>query len=431
METVTAQSAGIIQEIGVRLGFGPLFPLFLFGIVTFSAVAIGAYIVATARIRAEGRAALLRGEIDAITERLNEAQRIGKYGSFLWNFDNPTASFWSEEMFNLSGLVKRKNAPSIDSMIGAMYEADREKTRNAWDAAKKKSGPFSFTYRTRSLTGEMRYVRVEGITTLTTDKRPYSMQGVVRDVTKEMEVDKAKTEFVSLASHQLKTPLTTVRWHCEAMLSGATGPLSPDQTKYIQTMQEANLRMIGMVNDLLNISRIELNTFSLRPEEFDIRELAQSVIAEQEKMAQDKQVTLRFSSSEVPRVFADKTMARMIFQNLISNAIKYTPTGGSVECEIGTAGAKKESIFIRIADTGIGIPKGEQHRVFEKLHRASNAEALVPDGTGLGLYVVKMIVDHAGGGITFESVEGKGTTFYVSLPFRWLNAEGRAQPRSI
>ena len=106
----------------------------------------------------------------------------------------------------------------------------------------------------------------------------------------------------------------------------------------------------------------------------------------------------------------------MVFQNLISNAIKYTPPRGSVECEISKGGVLRETFLIRVSDTGIGIPRDEQGRVFEKLHRATNAQVLVPNGTGLGLYMVKTIIDKAGGNITFESREGKGTTFYVSLP---------------
>ncbi|MEK7133708.1 MAG: PAS domain-containing sensor histidine kinase [Patescibacteria group bacterium] len=429
MNTLGTEGTAVMGTTSVFFNFGPSFPLFLFAAIILIAVGIGAYVVVTTRARVEKRAAFLLGEIDAVTAKLNEAERIGKFGSFTWNFEHVTMSFWSEEMYVLSGLVPRKSVPSIDTLIAAIHEDDREGARVAWEDAQKKPGAFSFGYRTRAPNGEIRHVRIDGVATLRADKRPYSVQGVVHDVTREVEVDTAKSEFVSLASHQLKTPLTAVRWHCEGLLAGAAGPLMPDQTKYVLAIQEANQRMITMVNDLLNVSRIELNTFSQKPEEFDLRALAESVIAEQAPVAQEKRVSIQFSPSDVPHIVADKTMARMIFQNLISNAVKYTGSGGSVVCEMGTAGARQESVFVRVADTGIGIPKGEQGRVFEKLHRASNAEALVPDGTGLGLYVVKMIVEHAGGGITFESTEGKGTTFYVSLPLHWKNTEESTSSR--
>jgi signal transduction histidine kinase len=112
----------------------------------------------------------------------------------------------------------------------------------------------------------------------------------------------------------------------------------------------------------------------------------------------------------------------MVFQNLLSNAIKYTPNGGNVSISIARGSGTKDTVYVTIADTGIGIPKDEQDKVFEKMHRAKNAQASVPDGTGLGLYVVKTIVERVKGSITFDSIEGKGTTFHVMLPVRWQDS---------
>jgi two-component system phosphate regulon sensor histidine kinase PhoR len=243
-----------------------------------------------------------------------------------------------------------------------------------------------------------------------------------------MEIDRAKSEFVTLASHQLKTPLSSIRWLVEGLASGAAGALTPTQQKYLDGIQRSTQHMIAMINELLNVSRIELDKIATRIEEIDVTALAKDVIAEQQHDADAKAITLTLkSATDLPRIFADKNALRMIFQNLVSNAIKYTPQGGSVTCELSETGAKNQSVFFSVTDTGIGIPADEQDRVFEKLHRARNAQALVADGTGLGLYIVKTIIEKAGGGISFESKEGRGTTFSVTIPMRWRESGGTFQ----
>lgn len=407
----------------VSFVYEPAFPLFLAAVFVLLVVGSGMYVMATARRSAEAHVVDLVGNLNAAREKLSEAEKIGHFGSFTWDFEEPRASFWSEEMYALCGLVPRERIPASDVFVQVAHEKDKEETRIVWERALKQPGPFNFVFRAVDPTGKMRYLRITGTTTLDADKRTARVKGVAHDVTKEMEVDQAKSEFVSLASHQLKTPLTSIRWMSEGLLGGGAGVLLPEQLKQVTEIHEASTRMMEMVNDLLNVSRIELHTLEMKPEEMDICELLASVVHEQQHTADRKHVEVRtICGSEVPRVFVDKNFTRMIFQNLISNAIKYTPEKGHVDCEITVGGIKKEKLFIRVSDTGIGIPKSEQSRVFEKLHRATNAEALVPDGTGLGLYVVKIIVDRAGGEITFESKEGKGTTFYISVPLHWSGA---------
>jgi signal transduction histidine kinase len=178
--------------------------------------------------------------------------------------------------------------------------------------------------------------------------------------------------------------------------------------------------MMEMVNDLLNVSRIELGTLQLRPEEIDVAAFAHTVVDEQKKTADDKGIVLTLNfDQDLPHMKVDRNLIRMIFQNLLSNAIKYTRAQGSVTMTLSRGSGSKDTIFISVADTGIGIPKEEQPQIFSKLHRAKNAQDSVPDGTGLGLYVVKTIIERVQGVITFDSVENKGTTFYVTLPVVW------------
>lgn len=418
METLLTQSARVAQSVGDALFSVQMFPLYI-AIAIISLAACGVYFVVTAPARAERRFGNLVRDLDAERKKLNEAEKIGNLGSFTWDFENPSASFWSDEMYVLCGLVARKVPPTISALIETAHAEDKESARSAFDKVQKQPGPFSFVFRSVASSGQVRYLRIRGTTTLQTDKRPRRIQGVARDITKEAEVDRAKTEFVSLASHQLKTPLTSVKWFAEALLNGSVGALSSEQKKYVEKMELANQNMIHIVNDLLNVSRIELGTLAMHPEDIDVCELAQSVIEEQRQTAIEMGVELKLlCENGLPHINADRTFIRMVLQNLISNAIKYTPKNGKAECELTTSGVRRETILIRVSDTGIGIPMEEQDRVFEKLHRASNAKAHSPEGTGLGLYLAKTILERVGGAITFESVEGEGTSFFASIPLK-------------
>lgn len=242
---------------------------------------------------------------------------------------------------------------------------------------------------------------------------------IFRDMTKEMEIDKAKTEFVSLASHQLRTPLTSVSWYAEMLLAGDTGEMSAEQKKYVDRVYHGNRRMVELVNSLLNVSRIELGLFSIDPKPTDIVALAESIISEQKPQIGARKIEFISSlDKSIPIVSMDPNLVRMIFQNLLANAVKYTPEGGKIEFTLFLDEAK--NVLLKVSDTGYGIPKKQQDKIFTKLFRADNVREKDTDGTGLGLYIVKSVIEHSGGGIRFESEENKGTTFYVTLPLEGM-----------
>lgn len=361
--------------------------------------------------------------LTSMTTKLKDAEHFGHFGSFSWNADH-SKSFWSEEMFNLFDLVPGQKTPTLEKVISMIHEGDREKASETLNHARDVAGEFSVSFRVRGATRVMRYLRFDGKTELGSDKKMLLMQGVAQDITREVEIDRAKSEFVSLASHQLKTPLTAISWLTEALLSGDKGALTPEQRTYVENIHVTDRQMMEMVNDLLNVSRIELGTLQLRLEDIDMTSFANAVVDEQKKTAENKHVSLKLDfAADLPRIHVDKNLMKMILQNLLSNAIKYTPQNGAVIFTITRGTGMRETLYISCADTGIGIPKDEQDKVFEKLHRAKNAQTSVPDGTGLGLYVVKTIIERIGGVITFDSVENKGTTFYVTLPVIWEDAK--------
>ena len=252
--------------------------------------------------------------------------------------------------------------------------------------------------------------------------------GIERDITKEKEIDSAKTEFVSLASHQLRTPLSAINWYTEMLLSEDAGAITDMQREYLGEVSRGSRRMVELVNALLNVSRIELGTFAVQPEPTDVVELARDVINELKSKILEKKLHIEEAYVEnLPKMMVDPKLTRIVFQNLLTNAVKYTPEEGKISISIAMS-ADETMFTIAVSDTGYGIPKEDQSRIFTKLFRASNIREKETDGTGLGLYIIKSIVEHSGGTVTFESEEGKGTTFTLTLPVSGMRPqEGNKQ----
>jgi PAS domain S-box-containing protein len=238
---------------------------------------------------------------------------------------------------------------------------------------------------------------------------------VFRDITKEAAVDKAKTEFVSLASHQLRTPLSVVNWYTEMLMTGDVGKLNAEQKKYLDEVYHGNQRMVTLVNALLNVSRLELGTFVIEPKPTDMSKAIKDTIDEYKKQVDDKKIKLSYSfGKNIPIIPADPKLLHMIIENILSNAVKYTPESGKIEILLSLD--KQKNVLMKISDTGYGIPKNLQDKIFTKLFRADNVREKDTEGTGLGLYIVKSIIDNSDGKIWFTSEENKGTTFFVTIP---------------
>lgn len=240
---------------------------------------------------------------------------------------------------------------------------------------------------------------------------------VFRDVTKERTVERAKTELVSLSSHQLRTPLTAIGWYVELLESKTSGVLTRKQLKLTKEIRDAHKRMTTLINSLLNASRLEMGTISVEPRPTNINTLVNKTIAMFKHQIHEKRLVLtKELDDDLDNFSADPRILGEVFQNLISNAVKYTPSGGKIKIEI----KKQKSLEISISDTGMGIPKYQQSKIFSKLFRADNANNVDPSGTGLGLYVVYQLIEISGGKIRFESTVGKGTIFYVSYPLNGM-----------
>jgi PAS domain S-box-containing protein len=242
-------------------------------------------------------------------------------------------------------------------------------------------------------------------------------EGFVADITERKHADRLKSDFVSFATHQLRTPLSGIRWMLELAQDEAEGVVAT----CIEDARNSAERLIRLVNDLLDVSRVEDGQLAAAPEPIDLAALARCVIAELRPLAHEKAQTIVETSApgSLPAVMVDPQLARQVVLNLLSNAIKYTPENGSVTVNIAVVG---ESVECRVTDTGIGIPESGQRKLFEKFYRADNAVAVDTEGTGLGLYLVRLIVERSGGQIGCESREGAGSTFRFTLPLATVAA---------
>lgn len=237
----------------------------------------------------------------------------------------------------------------------------------------------------------------------------------VREIAREKEIEHAKTEFVSLISHQLRTPPSTIKWYAEMLLKDEKKTLTDDQKRYIRQISTSSQQMIALTNALLNISRLEMGSFAIEPENCDLVAITKQVLEEQKIQIQEKKLQVKEEYEQnLPQVTTDPKFVSLIMKNLLTNAINFTAENGQITISLAKDG--KDHVKICVTDTGCGIPKSQQAKIFEKLFRADNARMIDRKGNGLGLYITKFIIKQIGGTITFISEENKGTTFTVTLP---------------
>ena len=236
-------------------------------------------------------------------------------------------------------------------------------------------------------------------------------EGSLVDITDRKEAEQMKSDFVSFATHQLRTPLAGIKW----LLELAQAPDLPEEVaSYIQDARASADRLIRLVNDLLDVSRIEGGRLAINPQPVDLAALTIDVVNELLPLARErKQSLIAEPTAGIVLALVDPKLGRGGILNLMSNALRYTPEGGAVTTRIRSNDGEVEWA---VRDTGIGVPASAQHRLFEKFYRADNAFVVHTEGTGLGLYLVRLIIERSGGRVGCESTEGVGSTFYFTLP---------------
>jgi signal transduction histidine kinase len=230
-----------------------------------------------------------------------------------------------------------------------------------------------------------------------------------------LELDRLKDEFVALVSHELRTPLTSIRGYLELIREGKGGRVTKKQERFLEVMNRNSERLLRLVSDLLFVAQAESGNVALELEQLDLADVTKESVDATRPLAAKRAIALNLASADELRVSADRARLVQLLDNLLSNAVKFTPEGGRVDV---TVSAQNGHAVLEVADSGIGIPRGEQGRLFDRFFRASTATAQAVPGTGLGLAIAKAIVDAHGGRIDVESDEGSGSTFRVELPVR-------------
>ncbi len=303
---------------------------------------------------------------------------------------------------------------------------DRAFYDGMWKRIRFERKPFFAKVDNRKKNGERYVVRLSIAPIFDPEDKLIGYTASEMDITESEEIDKIKTELISLASHQLNTPVSTVNWYAEMILSGDVGEITDEQRKYIDQIYDSSQKMSKLIDALLDVSKMELATFMMDEEPTDIVELSKEVVGEFNPIMEKKRLKLTENyATDLPKVTIDPKVPGIVIQNLVSNAVKYTPEGGEISVRVGVkrkgeridgTKARMDALCICVSDTGYGIPREYHGKIFTKLFRAENIKEYETEGMGLGLYIVKFIVNRAGGDVWFKSEKGKGSTFFVLLP---------------
>lgn len=333
-----------------------------------------------------------------------------------------------------------KPAEALGKKAGSLWSVPMptEYYKNMWHTIKDKKETFQGEITNRRKNGENYIAHLTISPVLDENRNVVFFLGIERDISREKSIDQAKSEFVSFASHQLRTPLTSVKWYTEMLLSGDAGEVSAEQQKYLREIYVGSKRMVSLVTALLNVSRIEMGTFSVEPEETNVSEVMKTVLDELKLQINEKQLHVTSEVETLGTVLTDQKLIRIVFQNIFTNAIKYTPAEGKIavslrKAEKGMVINEKNiptaAWVVTVTDTGYGIPAYQKDKIFTKLFRADNVRAKDTTGTGLGLYITKSIITESGGEIWFNSVENQGSAFSFWLPLQGMNK--RSGSRSL
>lgn len=238
---------------------------------------------------------------------------------------------------------------------------------------------------------------------------------IVSSVERIAEASRMKSEFIAIASHELKTPLSAIKWALDLILSYKKEQCNEEILEYLVAMNENNERLIKLTNNLLDVSRIESGSFTLNPKKQSIVELIEDLVKELQPLASVSSVSLTFSQpqEQISPFYFDSDRMKVVLVNLIHNAIKYTKGKGNVNLSITRNGNKA---VVEVRDTGVGIPRHDQPFIFSKFYRSNNTFMYQTQGAGLGLFIARAFIEASGGKIGFKSSEGSGSVFWFSLP---------------
>lgn len=230
------------------------------------------------------------------------------------------------------------------------------------------------------------------------------------------EANRMKSEFVNIVSHQLRTPLSNLKWVIELLMSGKMGKVEPDQVEYFRILKNNNDRMRDLISDLLIVSRIERKNLSMKEKETSLETLIKNLVSEFNAFVRASNIEVSIEAQkDLPKIMCDPIQIRLVLENFFDNAVRYSGEKGKIKIRIE---ARNKEIYFEVEDKGVGIPKKDQKYIFQKFFRSENVLRLQTQGTGLGLFIAKSIIERSNGRIGFESKENKGSKFWFTLPIK-------------
>jgi signal transduction histidine kinase len=343
--------------------------------------------------------------------QLINAQSVGQFGSWEWDIATDRTT-WSGELWRTHGLNPSGRPMSFEAFVESVHTDDRATVRAEIEAALETGKPFSFEHRIVRTDGSVRVINARGEVVMGPGGLPVTMRGTGQDITERHEVERAKDEFISVVSHELRTPLTSIRGSLGLLASGVLGPLPDKGQRMVEIAVQNTDRLVRLINDILDIERIDSGTIAMVVEPCDGAELINRAIQCVEQVAADAHVSLIGEGASVA-LLADPDRVHQTLTNLISNAVKFSPRDSTVR--VSCAGRDGEVLF-EVADNGKGIPADKLALIFERFQQVDASDSREKGGTGLGLAICRKIVEHQGGRIWVESVLGAGSRFSFALP---------------
>lgn len=355
--------------------------------------------------------ARLLDELRSSEERFRMAAQCASDLVYDWDLQADRANFFGARYETLLA-EKQTIAYTRQAFWETIHPEDREHVQAAFQKHLETGAPFSEEYRVSDGKGSYLNVSDRSVAIRNKKGKPVRLIGAVSDITERKRAEQMKSDFVSFVTHQLRTPLSGVKWMLELAMDAKDNP--EEMQSFVQDARISTDRLIRLVNDLLDVSRLERGKLKVAPQYIDMEELTRSIIDELAPLLHEKQQECSIQAfQDLPKPYADVQLLRQVMLNLVSNAIKYSPAHSGIQIRMA---AEPGQVRWEIKDFGIGIPKADRSKLFEKFYRAGNVLAVETEGTGLGLYLVRLIVERFGGNVWCESEEGVGSTFVFTLP---------------
>lgn len=342
--------------------------------------------------RSLARAERVGRDLELQRTQLINAQSVGQFGSWEWDIASDS-TVWSGELWRAHGLDPSGAPMSFEAFVQSVHPDDRAVVRAQIAAAYETGEPFCFEHRIVRADGTVRVIHARGEVVMAADGTPVTMRGTGQDITERHDIERAKDEFISIVSHELRTPLTSIRCVLGMLAGGALGPLQAEGQSMVEIAVANTDRPVRLINDILDIERIDSGTIDTHPQTCDAAELIARAIESVDHVAADAQVTL-IAATEPTMLCADPDRVLQILTNLIGNAVKFSVADGTVRVSCMPRG---DEVLFEVSDDGRGIPADKLAAIFERFQQVDSSDARENGDSGLGLAICRTIVEHLGG----------------------------------